>query len=103
MLLCAAASAATLSEVAGIITTLAKDHLGSLLVHPGHATVGVYYLAKRHEVCCAVLRLPGWQLTGDSHQDTTCSCHTAVVPQAEPSADLLLRLVAADGAHSRPH
>lgn len=45
-----AASAATLSEVAGIITTLAKDHLSSLLVHPGHATVGVYYLAKRHEV-----------------------------------------------------
>lgn len=43
-------SAATLSEVAGIITTLAKDHLGSLLVHPGHAIVGVYYLAKRHEM-----------------------------------------------------
>lgn len=43
-------AAATLAEVAGIITTLAKDHLGSLLVHPGHATVGVYYLAKRHEV-----------------------------------------------------
>lgn len=46
----AVASAATLTEVAGIITTLAKDHLGSLMVHPGHATVGVYYLAKRHEV-----------------------------------------------------
>lgn len=46
-------SAATLSEVAGIITTLAKDHLGSLLVHPGHALVGVYYLAKRHEVKAA--------------------------------------------------
>lgn len=43
-------AAATLAEVAGIITTLAKDHLASLLVHPGHATVGVYYLAKRHEV-----------------------------------------------------
>jgi hypothetical protein len=42
--------AATLSEVAGIITTLTRDHLGSLLVHPGHATIGVYYLARRHEV-----------------------------------------------------
>lgn len=47
------AAAATLAEVAGIITTLAKDHLASLLVHPGHATVGVYYLAKRHEVRCS--------------------------------------------------
>lgn len=81
VLLCAAASAATLSEVAGIITTLAKDHLGSLLVHPGHATVGVYYLAKRHEVWCAAY-LPGC-LAGDRHKDTSCSCHTAVVTQAE--------------------
>jgi hypothetical protein len=55
-----AASAATLTEVAGIITTLAKDHLSSLLVHPGHATVGVYYLAKRHEVCNSDQSFKGW-------------------------------------------
>jgi hypothetical protein len=59
--LCAAVSAATLSEVAGIITSLAKTHLGSLLVHPGHATVGIYYLAKRHEVC-----LRGWTYSNTS-------------------------------------
>jgi hypothetical protein len=39
-----------LKPVAGIITTLAKDSLGELLLHPGHATVGVYYLARRHQV-----------------------------------------------------
>ncbi|KAI8477317.1 MAG: hypothetical protein J3K34DRAFT_108965 [Monoraphidium minutum] len=40
----------TMSEIAGIITTLAKDSLGDLLVHPGHATIGVYYLARRHQM-----------------------------------------------------
>lgn len=46
----AEAAGHTLSEIAGIITTLTKDSLGDLLLHPGHATVGVYYLARRHQV-----------------------------------------------------
>lgn len=45
-----AAAAATLQEVAGILAGMTRDHLGSLLVHPGHATVGVYYLARRHQM-----------------------------------------------------
>lgn len=47
-------AAHNLAEIAGVITTLAKESLGDLLVHPGHATVGVYYLAMRHQVCVVV-------------------------------------------------
>ena len=43
-------AAATLQDVAGIIMTLCKDSFGGMLSHPGHATVGVYYLAKKHQV-----------------------------------------------------
>jgi hypothetical protein len=45
-----ATAAATLTEVAGIMTHMAKEHLGSLVTHPGHVIVGMYYLAKRHQV-----------------------------------------------------
>jgi hypothetical protein len=43
-------AAATLQDVAGIIMTLCKDSFGGMLTHPGHATLGVYYLAKKHQV-----------------------------------------------------
>jgi hypothetical protein len=45
-----ATAAATLTEVAGIMTHMAKEHLGNLVTHPGHVIVGMYYLAKRHQV-----------------------------------------------------
>lgn len=46
----AEAAAQTLSEIAAIISALGTENLGDLLVHPGAATIGVYYLARRHQV-----------------------------------------------------
>uniref|UniRef100_A0A383VYZ4 Fungal lipase-type domain-containing protein n=1 Tax=Tetradesmus obliquus TaxID=3088 RepID=A0A383VYZ4_TETOB len=45
-----ATAAATLQEVAGIMTHMAREHLGSLVTHPGHVIVGMYYLARRHQM-----------------------------------------------------
>jgi hypothetical protein len=36
---------------AAIISAVARENLGDLLTHPGAATIGVYYLARRHQVC----------------------------------------------------
>lgn len=41
---------ATLSEIAAIISAVARENLGDLLTHPGAATIGVYYLARRHQL-----------------------------------------------------
>ncbi|GBF91584.1 hypothetical protein Rsub_04324 [Raphidocelis subcapitata] len=47
----AESAAQTLSEVAGIVSALAKGGgTLELLAHPQHATLGVFYLARRHQL-----------------------------------------------------